>query len=86
MSKKIHKLKIVAYEKDGSLFAEHIMYDYSYDRLYQVYMEYVQLLVQGKFTYIYRLDLVSGTRILFSCCALRSFVDQKNLTINFNPY
>lgn len=86
MPKKKHKLKIVAYEKDGSLFAEHIMFDYSFDRLYQDYLEYVQLLLQGKFTYIYRLDLVSGTRILFSCCSLRSIVDQKNLTINFNPY
>lgn len=86
MPKKKIKLKLVAYEKDNSLFAEIPLSAYSYSKIFKVYMEYVELLIQGKYTDICRLDLVSSSRVLFSCNSLRHVMNQKNYTIIFNPY
>lgn len=79
-------LYLRAYEKDNVTYSELALSDYSYSKIFEMYLEYVELLLKGEFLHYYRFDLCSPSRLLFSSCALRSFVDQKNLTINFNPF
>lgn len=74
------------YEKDNSLFAEELVLFDSFSEVISRYLEYVDLLANDKFTYIYRVDVYRAGRVLLSSQTLRSYIDQKNLTINFNPY
>lgn len=80
------KFKIVAYDKAGNYFAERPLYAYQYSAAFEEFNKYVDFLTSGKFHYIGRIDFVSAGRVLFSLVALYHIVDQKNYTVNFNPF
>lgn len=86
MPKKPLKLKIVAYDKNNEFFAERTLFAYQYSKAFEEFNKYVGLLTGCKFTYIGRLDLVDCERILFSCVSFRHVLNQKNYSINFNPF
>lgn len=86
MPKKPLKLKLVAYDKENKVYGFRVLSAYSYEEIFREYKGYVDLLICGEFVNVSRLDIVSGSRVLFSCCSLRHVVNQKNYSINFNPY
>lgn len=86
MPKKPLKLKIVAYDKQNEVFGIRVLSGNNYEEIFREYKGYVDFLLCGEFVNVARIDLVSFTRVLFSCCSLRHVIDQKNYTINFNPF
>lgn len=86
MSKKKNVFFIKTYDKDNNLLDEYLLASYCKGYAIRKYLDILELLVQGEFCTVYRVDLVSSNHILFSCQSLKHVVNQKNFTINFNPY
>lgn len=86
MPKKPFKLKLVAYDKQNKVFGTRFLFGNNYEEIFREYKGYVDLLLCREFVNVSRLDIVSGSRVLFSCCSLCHIIDQKNYTINFNPF
>lgn len=84
MPKVKHRLKIIAYDKEMVEFGDCTIAAYTYDEIFKTYLGYLELLTEGKFTNVCRLDLVSCGRVLFTFSSLRHIVKQHNLTIKFN--
>lgn len=86
MPKLPHKFKIVAYDKDSSCIGTYNIKCFKDEFAYSEFLEMFDLVSDCQLPNVCRIDLVSANRILFSMVALRNYINQRNLTINFNPY
>lgn len=78
--------KIVAYDKEGNFFAEIKLRSSCYNELFSRYLEMCQLLTDGQFPHVSRLDLVGAGHVLFMFCDVRSCVNQLNKCIKIQCY
>ena len=85
MPKVKNVFKIIAYTSTGEVFGTNTYKSYTYAEAFDFYLGIIKLVTEGELSNIFRLEFVSGTRILFSFCSLRSIVNQNNFTINFKP-
>ena len=89
MPRKLKVLTLRTYFKDSCDEADfdlRTLRGVDYDEIFHQYLEFVGMVVEGKFHNIRRLDLIGSGRVLFSFSSVRDVVNQRNLTINLNTY
>ena len=78
--------KIIAYDIGNNVFGIFDLRTRTFEEAYHEFLEMCKLLVDGKFSYVRRLDFVCGDHVLFVFSDVRRIVNQYKSTIKIKSY